>query len=288
LVEHQRKSIEKAHKAGMADIATGALHNIGNILNSIKTSAHLIYKNVENPFIDKLNKANSLLLESVSDWQQFTANKDKVEKLSDYYQRVGEHLEKQRESAKYEINRLNEHIELIANVISAQQNYASAGYISEDLTIERIIEDSLAILSEMFTKYDIRVIKQIEAVPQMALQKTKLMHTLINIFKNAKDAMLTIDNDRLLTINVHQENDFVLIRVTDTGEGISDENLARIFTHGFTTKSTGHGFGLHSTANYIQEMGGQIWAESQGSGHGCTINIRIPIISKAAQDLSPD
>jgi signal transduction histidine kinase len=69
----------------------------------------------------------------------------------------------------------------------------------------------------------------------------------------------------------------VRIEVRDNGAGIAAENLPKIFTHGFTTKKTGHGFGLHNCANAAQQMDGSLTAYSDGPGRGASFVLRMPV-----------
>ena len=69
----------------------------------------------------------------------------------------------------------------------------------------------------------------------------------------------------------------VAIEITDNGIGISAENMVNLFNHGFSTKSNGHGFGLHSSANSAKELGGSLAAHSDGSGMGATFTLTLPI-----------
>ena len=77
------------------------------------------------------------------------------------------------------------------------------------------------------------------------------------------------------------------MEVTDNGEGIPKENLTRIFQHGFTTKKTGHGFGLHSGSNAAREMGGSLNVRSDGTGTGATFILELPLNKNAAPSSSP-
>jgi two-component system NtrC family sensor kinase len=65
--------------------------------------------------------------------------------------------------------------------------------------------------------------------------------------------------------------------VEDNGQGIAPENMTRIFSHGFTTKKSGHGFGLHSAVLAAKEMGGSLTAQSEGSGKGATFTLELPV-----------
>ena len=66
------------------------------------------------------------------------------------------------------------------------------------------------------------------------------------------------------------------IRLLDRHKGISKENLTKVFSHGYTTKKDGHGFGLHSSALAVKEMGGSLTAESKGAGKGATFTVELP------------
>jgi signal transduction histidine kinase len=74
----------------------------------------------------------------------------------------------------------------------------------------------------------------------------------------------------------------VVINIRDTGIGIAPENLTRIFSHGFTTRKNGHGFGLHSAALAAQQMGGRIIAQSEGTGTGATFILELPLAGSLA------
>jgi signal transduction histidine kinase len=82
-----------------------------------------------------------------------------------------------------------------------------------------------------------------------------------------------------VTVRVSNGDDRVKISVMDNGVGISQNNLTRIFNHGFTTKKDGHGFGLHSGALAAREMGGSLNVHSDGSGQGATFTLELPVSS---------
>ena len=85
------------------------------------------------------------------------------------------------------------------------------------------------------------------------------------------------DDQKNLKIKIESDEKNVRIRVIDSGVGISRENLKKIFEHGFTTKNSGHGFGLHSCAIYMEDMGGRIEAESAGEKKGACLSLVFPV-----------
>jgi signal transduction histidine kinase len=69
----------------------------------------------------------------------------------------------------------------------------------------------------------------------------------------------------------------VKVEIADNGVGIAPENLTRIFSHGFTTRKNGHGFGLHSGALAAKDMAGSLTAHSDGLGKGATFVLELPL-----------
>lgn len=282
LKEVQDQLTEKAHKAGVAEIAAGTLHNVGNLLNSIKTSASSIDTVLEHSDLTGFLKANELLRDNMDRLAEFISDDGKGRKLMQYYLKLEESLVEETQSIKREVKRLHEKIDVISDVITAQQSYAGLGTSTEAYSLELIIEDALTLESGLIDRYGINIIKQYQQIPPVLIQKTKLIHVLINLINNARDAMLDLPKEkRVLTIIIEPSDGMALLKIKDSGKGIPKEQLGKIFTHGFTTKKGGHGFGLHSSAGFISEMDGNIRVESDGAGKGATFIVELPTVSKA-------
>jgi signal transduction histidine kinase len=80
----------------------------------------------------------------------------------------------------------------------------------------------------------------------------------------------------------------MMVTIEDTGTGISKENMAKLFTHGFTTRKHGHGFGLHSSESAAREMGGTLTAHSDGPGLGASFTLRLPAAKVASSKRAPE
>jgi DNA-binding LacI/PurR family transcriptional regulator/signal transduction histidine kinase len=276
LTAMQQELVETAHKAGMADVATGTLHNVGNVLNSINTSLALIRDILRNSPLEDFKQANGLLRSHSEDLKDFIVNHPKGEKLLQFYFKLEAPFTELHQQISYHINRLMDRINLVNEIIIAQQNYASNIPTLERIDLVNVVEDALKMQSVVLDKYQIGVIRNFKAVPQILAQKNKLLHILINLFNNAKDAMLeTPEKKRQIVLAITHDSHGVYLRFTDTGQGIPSEFIKSIFRYGFTTKQHGHGFGLHSCANYMTEMGGKIWAESSGPGKGATFILQF-------------
>ena len=279
LKNSQNEVVEKAHKAGMADIATGVLHNVGNILNSVNTSSTLINEKIKDSKVNNFVQANGVLREHIDDLERFVTENPKGKTLMEYYLRLEEPLQKEQMEIISLSNRLTEKINLINEVIAAQQNYAGAGLQMENASLSDMIDNALTLQAGSIERHSLDVTKKFNATDEVTVHRSKMIHVLVNIIKNAKESMESNhpENKKLL-IETWQDGGSIHLSVTDNGMGIKRENLDKIFTHAFTTKKSGHGFGLHSCANYMTEMGGRIEVDSDGEGKGATFTLTFPLV----------
>ncbi len=268
----QKELIEKAHRAGMAEMATNSLHNIGNILNSVNISNQILQETIYASSVNDLREANNLLSQNIDNLENFFLKNPKGNLLLEYYLEVGERLFQENETMKEHTDRLKNKIEAIMEVIVAQQSYAGAVGLTEKMDVVEIIESAIVMQRSVIEKHNITLIRDFQVTPKLKIQKAKLLHILINLIQNAKDAVIKSNKpERTIKISVEKNSSLksaYLIKVCDNGIGIPDGNKTEIFTHGFTTKKNGHGFGLHSCANYMTEMGGAISVESNGKNQG--------------------
>ncbi|NOX77218.1 MAG: PAS domain S-box protein [Gammaproteobacteria bacterium] len=285
LSDAQSQLVDAAHKSGMAEMATGVLHNIGNILNSVNLAGEEIARITNNSKITNFIKANELLQQHSENMGEFLLNDVRGQKLPGYYLKIGQVLDDEVAAVRKEVRSLIEKTTMMKEVISTQQSYAHSGFHSETLDVEALVEDALKIQASSLHKWGVKLHKQLADTPACTGQKSKLLQVITNLIKNAQEAMR--DNDHTnkpkeLIIETGRLNESqAFVRVCDNGCGIIQEQLSKIFNHGFTTKEDGHGFGLHTSANAMTEMHGSLMAESDGKEKGARFTLTIPI-DKAA------
>jgi signal transduction histidine kinase len=143
-----------------------------------------------------------------------------------------------------------------------------------------LVEDALHINAAALLRHDVKVRCEFEQTPAILTEKHKVLQILVNLIRNAKYAMDDAKReDKLLVVKIANDTDkHIRIQVIDNGIGIPQENLTRIFSHGFTTRRNGHGFGLHSSALAVKDLGGSIEATSDGSGKGATFTLLLPYV----------
>ena len=279
LKDTQSELLDTARQAGMAEIATNVLHNVGNVLNSVNISADLVSRKLRSSKAQGLGKAMQLINEHQGDLGAFLTQDAKGKLLPGYLNQLVDAIALEQQSMTDELAQLTKSVDHIKDIVATQQSYAGANSLMEPLHISELLEDALRMNSGALTRHHVTVVKEYNEVPQVMGDKHRLLLILINLISNAKYAMSDLSNrPRQMTLGVKIVEDSTLqISVKDDGEGIAPENMTRIFAHGFTTRKEGHGFGLHSCALAAIEMNGHLSAHSDGPGKGAQFTLQIPL-----------
>ncbi len=270
--------VETSRQAGMAEVATGVLHNVGNVLNSVNVSAMLIVDRLSKSRIAHLANVSTLLRENAGHLGEFLTNDPKGRKLPAFIASLAERLGVEQAELLRELEGLTKNVAHIKEIVAVQQDYAKVSGVIELLAATDLVEDALEMNGAAFDRHGVEVTREFDQVPLVRVDKHKVLQVLINIFRNAKYAVSESSRrDKRITVRIGMNgNRRVKISVADNGIGIPRENLARIFAHGFTTKKDGHGFGLHSAALAATETGGSLAAHSDGPGQGAIFTLELP------------
>ncbi|AAY92596.1 GHKL domain-containing protein [Pseudomonas protegens] len=281
LKEAQSELLDSARQAGMAEIATNVLHNVGNVLNSVNICSEMLSRTLRSSKAQGLGKAMQLINQHQDDLGRFFTEDDKGKLLPGYLNQLVEAIATEQQGMGEELAQLARSVDHIKEIVATQQSYAGASRLIEPLRVAELIEDALRMNSGALARHQVTVVKDYGPLPPVMGDKHRMLLILINLISNAKYAMSNLDDhSRTLTLSARVlDGQTLSISVKDEGEGIPAENLTRIFSHGFTTRKDGHGFGLHSCALAAMEMGGQLNVHSDGPGLGATFTLDIPLIS---------
>ncbi len=281
LEKTNKNLLETSRQAGMAEVATGVLHNVGNVLNSVNVASSCLINTLRKSKATNLSKVVKLLHDHENDLGAFFTENPKGKQIPGYLAQLTEHLAIEQAGALKELAGLQSDIEHIKDIVSMQQSFAKVSGTKETLSITDLVEDALKMNSSSLARHDIIVTKEFQKVPPISVEKHKILQILVNLVRNAKQACDASGSmEKRLTLRVTNGNDRVRIAVTDNGIGIPSENFTRIFAHGFTTKKSGHGFGLHSGALAAKEMGGSLTAYSDGLDLGSTFTLELPTLNQ--------
>jgi two-component system, NtrC family, sensor kinase len=276
-----KQLVEAARRAGMAEVATGVLHNVGNVLNSINVSTTLIGDRLRNARLFDLTRALDLMTQHTSDLGEFITQDERGKRIPGFLNLVVSHMSRDHATMLEELGSLTKNVDHIKTIVAMQQTYAGAAGLVESISLAELADDAIRLNATSFDKYRIVVIREYADIPNVRIEKQKVLQILMNLVTNAKDAILeSMSEERRLVVRIHVKENTdkatLLIEVQDSGVGIPKENLQRVFSHGFTTKRHGHGFGLHSSANAAKELGGALKAQSDGPGCGATFTLELP------------
>jgi PAS domain S-box-containing protein len=291
LQQIQRQLVEASRVAGMAEIATGVLHNVGNVLNCVNISSGVIADLLRKSKTDRLAKASKLMNEHKDHLGDFLTQDPKGRMIPGFLETLSQELSREQTKLAAETASLQQNVDHIKQIVAMQQSYAKVSGALENVALHELMEDALRMASVALARLRIEVVREFEPVPPVLVDRHVILQILINLVNNAKDALDSRPEGRQLTLRVRRVDDErVRVEVTDNGEGIPTQNLARIFNHGFTTKKSGHGFGLHSGANAAKQPGGSLNVHSDGPGTGATFILELPITHDTTRSptVSPD
>jgi PAS domain S-box-containing protein len=269
--------IQVARQAGMAEVATGVLHNVGNVLTSVNVSVGLIQEKVKLSRVDRFERVCQVLEEQRADLGRFLSQDSRGVLIPDYLKKLAAHLMSEREGLAKELESLCTQVDHIKQLIGSQQSYAKGSGYREPTDVARLVNDAISMSQASLNRNGTAIERVVPQLPQFLLDRHKIMQILGNLISNSAKACKAANRPGVVRIVARWiEEERLELEVTDNGIGIPAENLTSIFSHGFTTRLDGHGFGLHSAANAAREMGGSLSAFSAGPCCGASFTLTVP------------
>ncbi|MDX1837292.1 sensor histidine kinase [Legionella taurinensis] len=272
--------IETSRSAGVAEIATSILHNVGNVLNSINTSVALLSEHIKLSYVSQLPKLLDVIEDNKNNLDHYINHDERGKLVIPYFKKLIGQLTDEKNISQEELETLNRNLTHVNQIIAMQQSASRPGsQILERIDIDDLIEELLLLYASRLRKTNINVERQFNQTPPFVSVKNKIQQILINLIKNAVDSLAISDQKLkrlIIKVELMEDKKLLLILVSDNGSGISKDHLQKIFSFGFTTKQEGHGYGLHNCALLANELGGQLRVDSAGLGQGATFTLSIP------------
>jgi signal transduction histidine kinase len=282
LVASTQMVAKASRQAGMAEIATGILHNVGNVLNSISVCSEVALARADALPVEGVHRI-AVLLEEQQDLGQFFASDPRAAKTVQYLDRLAQRLADDRGKIASELGQLKQHLAHVGAIVSRQQAYARTGTV-ERCSLAELMDDALLLAQNSQHQGSVQISKVFAETPEVEVDRHRVLQILVNLISNALQALSDSEQPvKRLTAHVAPgaEAGLVELAIQDNGIGITPEAGAQLFQHGFTTRRDGHGFGLHTSALTAQELGGQLRFESAGRGHGAKFILHLPIRAEA-------
>lgn len=283
LAKAQSSLMEASRAAGMAEVATGVLHNVGNVLNSVNVSSTLLIDQLQKSRMTSIAKVADLIQEHADRLPAFFSEDPRGRQIPAYLSSLAAVLGDEQQSMIKEAEALRERIDHIKEIVAMQQSYGRVAGVDETVSPESLMEDALKLNAGALERHKVAVKRQYQQTSPIVVDKHKILQILLNLINNAKYACSEMEGERTIILQVNNPAPGrIRFQVADTGIGIARENLTRIFQHGFTTRKSGHGFGLHSGALAAQELGGNLSVHSDGLYTGATFILDLPCNSGGA------
>lgn len=279
LEEAQRQLVQLAREAGMAEVATGVLHNVGNVLNSVNISANLLRDNIAgSESFELLKQAATLMREQGAHLLDFLTNDPRGKLVPSLIVEVVDQIAIEQQSARRELEQLTGNVDHIKQIVATQQSYAKAGGVIQTAEPTVLFEEAARISRATTGRHGVALSRKFAMCPPIETDRHQVLHILVNLITNAIQALkASVPENRRIELLLSAESGRVRFVVKDNGVGISSENLQRIFRHGFTTRKDGHGFGLHSGWLAARSLGGSLTVESEGAGKGASFTLELPL-----------
>jgi predicted ATPase/signal transduction histidine kinase len=283
LANAQGRLVELSRRAGMAEVASGVLHNVGNVMNSVNVGVQVARESLRALPVERLEKVCELFDLNAGRLGDWLEKDESGRHMPHYLRQLARVLIARKQTVRGEIEHVLEQLEHMKKIIAAQQSYARVQGVTEVCTLQEIVESALAISDPALRAARVEVVRKYQDVPAALFDRHQILQILVNLVTNARHALEERGaGERRIVMRVFAADGMAGVEVCDNGIGIRPENLGRIFTHGFTTKKTGHGFGLHNSANAAQQMGGSLTVHSEGEGKGASFVLRVPLRLPAA------
>jgi C4-dicarboxylate-specific signal transduction histidine kinase len=277
-----KELLTASRQAGMTEVATNVLHNVGNVLNSVNISASLVADHIGASKVSNLSRVAAIIREHPDDLGHFITHDTRGQQLPVYLLQLADLLTTEQNILLKEIGFVKKKVEHIKDIVAMQQNYAKVAGLTETVMVTDLVEDALQMNVDALARHDVEIIRDFSPkIPQITVEKHKVLQVLVNLVRNAKYACDESGRkDKRMTVRVTNGQDRIRIAVIDNGIGIPAENLKKIFNHGFTTRKEGHGFGLHGGSLAAKDMGGSLVAHSDGPGKGAAFTLELPVEAK--------
>lgn len=278
-----------SRRAGMAEVASSVLHNVGNTLNSVNVSATLLYETLEQSEMNTLASLATLLDNHKDNLSDYLLYHPKGKQIPDFITLLAKKWQLNKNLWLTETAELIKNIDLIKEVIASQQTLSTMVSVLEFCTASELIDDALFFCKQEIISNDITVKKDYITLPPIFTDRIKVLQILVNLVKNAIESLAASTlKERVLMVRVRpQDKDRLAIEVIDNGLGIDERDRDKLFTFGFTTKKHGHGIGLHGSCNSAQELGGTLDISSEGINMGATVILVLPYKSGDASGRKP-
>jgi signal transduction histidine kinase len=278
LAETRRQLVEQSYQSGIAEMARGALHNIGNAITPIGVKLINLRRELKQAPLAEMAMASAELADPATPAERRAD-------LAHFTELASAELASLVERTAGELETIRSQVDHAQMILADQQRFATAQRTIEPLVLHRLIAESAELLpGEMLSRMRIEIDENVAAIDRVAATRVALQQVITNLLINAAEAIAAGGQDdrpglvRIFAGPADPEHpNLAHVCFADNGPGITPEALTHLFERGFTSKARGSGIGLHWCANTMNAMGGRIYATCDGPGRGACLHLLLPL-----------
>jgi sensor domain CHASE-containing protein len=277
LSEARSKLLEQSYYSGIAEMASGILHNARNILTPMVGQISNIRDRIKNAPLDNIKK-------SVAELEGDGLDPDRERPLNRYLQLGSGQMVELIQETDHQLEKVSYHIAQIEDILAEQDKLSHSERALEPLRLEKILQRASTLIpQELLDTVSIKIESGISELPVVSAEQIPLIQVFTNLMNNAAESILRTGRQagNILvngTVDSNGNKEMIHVEIRDDGEGIETDMLTRIFDRDFSNKkSRSSEMGLHWCGNVLSAMNGNLYAESNGVGQGACFHLRIPV-----------
>ena len=281
------EALARAYTQGRLEIVDTLLHNIGNAINSVTIGIGTVYANlVKNRLTGRLRALANAIEGHQDDFGDYVTNHPQGRKVAPFIIGLADDFTSQEKKLTEIVSRVQDRAEHVADIVRMQKSLGKSSVYRKDINLRQAIDDAITVLAESIKKRDIEVHIDCNNTPEeIRTQESQFHQMLVNLIKNSVEAIdelaasMGLSGPPFIKVRCYVKLNSFILEVVDNGIGIEKDKFTVIFEGDYTTKESGSGLGLHSIANFVDGLNGQIYPLSDGIGRGATIRVILPLSS---------
>ncbi|MBZ4683089.1 MAG: hypothetical protein PWP46_1719 [Fusobacteriaceae bacterium] len=259
----QEEMVKNAYNKAFIEVTSGIIHNIGNIVNIINMNMEELI--VGYPDNDKTYKFFNEIL--IKELEKIDIKSKEIEKIIEITPKVVEIMKEYDEKIKENIQIMAKKVLHLKEIIQLQQNFVGALGTEDYYNINEIIKEAIEVYEPSLEKRGINYKFNRGEDQEVLCDRGQIFQVISNFIKNAYEAIEEAGKEKkYLELTTYNEEEKFIIEIKDTGTGIKEENLNKLFEFGFSTKKEtgkGNGYGLYSCKSIIEKYRGEILVDSK-------------------------
>jgi two-component system, NtrC family, sensor kinase len=277
LAEAREMLAQQSYSSGIAEMASGVLHNIGNAITPLGVKLSIIRSELQQAPAAEMEMAVAELAEPATPAERRTD-------LSQFLELAGIELASLVKQTVGNLEQISSQVDHVQMILADQHNFSRNQRLTSPLELSSLVTKTVNLLSEELRKnISLELDGSLNKVGKVQASQIALQQVLSNLLINAAESIHSTGNRMAGRISIRASEELmdnipmVHLCIEDNGQGIPGEKITKIFERGFSTKSRGSGLGLHWSANTVSSLKGMVYAESEGEGRGAVFHLLLPL-----------